>query len=108
MGFYFNRPKSHYASETQVVLDAPKYVTKTPDVDNLVKLVLDSLQGVVYKDDKVVSVISAEKRWAPFNAFYKDGHTDLVIAQFKSFDMYEPRCMCASCDEKRSAFGIED
>ena len=43
--------------------DAPKYVTKTPDVDNCIKFVLDALQPKVVADDKSVTKVVAEKKW---------------------------------------------
>jgi Holliday junction resolvase RusA-like endonuclease len=44
--FYFSKPKS-----------APKkrrYPTVKPDIDNLLKTVLDAMNGLVFKDDKQV------------------------------------------------------
>ena len=35
--------------------------TKTPDVDNLVKLILDALNGIAYHDDRQVAAILAAK-----------------------------------------------
>lgn len=65
--FYFKRPKEHYHlnSNRQLVLSAsaPKYVVKVPDVDNVSKLVMDSLNGVVYGDDSVVVEMQATKLW---------------------------------------------
>ena len=67
VNFYFKRPKKHYklVAGNRLVLsqDAPKYVTKTPDIDNLVKLVLDAVKGVVYPDDSVVASLSSKKLW---------------------------------------------
>ena len=37
---------------------------KRPDIDNLVKTVLDALNGVAYLDDKQVFKIEASKSWA--------------------------------------------
>ena len=37
--------------------------TYCPDVDNMAKLVLDSLQGIVYKDDKQVVKVTTTKSW---------------------------------------------
>ena len=34
---------------------------KTPDVDNLVKLILDALNGIAYHDDRQVAVLMAAK-----------------------------------------------
>ena len=38
------------------------------DIDNLVKALLDSLNGVAYLDDKQVYKIVAEKKWADSNS----------------------------------------
>ena len=60
--FFFKRPQSHYKKQ-QLRTDAPKYVTKTPDVDNCIKFVLDALQPKVIADDKIVTKVVAEKKW---------------------------------------------
>ena len=59
---FFKRPKTHY-KKNQLKNDAPRFVTKTPDVDNCVKFVLDALQPRVVANDKVVTKIVAEKKW---------------------------------------------
>ena len=59
---YFRRPKSHFKKGV-LRTDAPKYVTKTPDVDNCIKFVLDVLQPKVIADDKIVIKVVAEKKW---------------------------------------------
>ena len=33
------------------------------DVDNLIKMVLDSLEGIAYKNDRQVVAVTARKRW---------------------------------------------
>ena len=58
---YFRRPKSHFKKGT-LRTDAPKYVTKTPDVDNCIKFALDALQPKVIADDKIVTKVIAEKK----------------------------------------------
>ena len=60
--FYFRRPKSHFKKD-ELRPDAPKFVTKTPDVDNCIKFVLDALQPKVVADDKIVTKVIAEKKW---------------------------------------------
>ena len=61
---YFRRPKVHFKNG-QLKPDAPKFVTKMPDVDNCVKFVLDALQPNVMTNDKFVTKIVAEKKWCP-------------------------------------------
>ena len=60
--FYFRRPKCHF-KKGELKKDAPKFVIKTPDVDNCVKFVLDALQPRVIANDKTVTKIVAEKKW---------------------------------------------
>ena len=62
MEFYFRRPKWHF-KKGDLNKDAPEFVTKTPDVDNCVKFVLDALQPHVIANDKTVTKIVAEKKW---------------------------------------------
>ena len=65
--FYIERSKSHYRSGKYRHLKkkkAPKYHTNTPDLDNLIKLVSDALNGVFYKDDSQIMLIKAEKHYA--------------------------------------------
>jgi len=38
---------------------------KAPDLDKLIRAVLDALTGVCYKDDSQVTVIEADKSWLP-------------------------------------------
>jgi len=40
---------------------------KTPDLDKLVRGVLDALTGVCYVDDSQVTTIECEKVWRPFS-----------------------------------------
>jgi Holliday junction resolvase RusA-like endonuclease len=62
--FYFSRPKTHFrAGKLAHVLrpGSPKYHCGRKDLDNLVKLVLDSLNGKAYVDDGQVAIIHAAK-----------------------------------------------
>jgi len=45
----------------QVKSKSQKWRIKTPDVDNLAKLVLDALNGIAYHDDKQVAALLACK-----------------------------------------------
>jgi Holliday junction resolvase RusA-like endonuclease len=63
---YSQRPKGHYGSGKnagQVKATAPRRPTKAPDLDKTCRSVLDCLNGVVYRDDAQVAVLTAEKRW---------------------------------------------
>lgn len=56
--FYFPRPKSQTKKQLACVHHA-----KRPDTDNLVKGVFDAINGVVFKDDAQVCLLSAAKRY---------------------------------------------
>jgi len=46
------------------MLEDEIYPTIKPDTDNIAKIILDSLNGIAYKDDKQVIRLSVEKRYA--------------------------------------------
>jgi Holliday junction resolvase RusA-like endonuclease len=48
--------------------NAPKYMAFTPDIDNIIKFVLDSINDEVYRDDKQVVEI---------RSFFYDSSGDL-------------------------------
>jgi crossover junction endodeoxyribonuclease RusA len=54
VSFYLTRPKSVKR----------QYHTVRPDLDKLLRCVLDSLTGIVFKDDSQVVVIAVEKSYA--------------------------------------------
>ena len=63
MEFHFQRPRSHYNADRET-LSAAGRLQPLPcraDVDNLVKGVLDAMNGLAYEDDGQVGRISAEK-----------------------------------------------
>jgi Holliday junction resolvase RusA-like endonuclease len=74
MVFWFERPKSH--SKARRSKGEPKI--SRPDIDNLVKLGLDALNGVAYIDDGQVCWLNAEKRYVGPN---DDVGTELLITE---------------------------
>ena len=63
--FRMRRPKSHFVGgrrSEKLKTSAPRAFPKTrADVDNLAKLVLDALNGVLYEDDGQVASFCATK-----------------------------------------------
>jgi len=64
--FRFPRPKSHYGKRKGVAYlkpDAPDYVTTKGrnDIDNLMKLVMDAINGIFFEDDGQVCMVMAKK-----------------------------------------------
>lgn len=67
--FYFVRPKSHFGTgknSGKLKMSAPAFHIKTPDLDNLVKFVLDSLNGVFYEDDRQINNLLAWKGYGEY------------------------------------------
>jgi len=65
--FYMPRPKSHYGTgrnSDKLKGSAPTFHIKKPDRDNLDKLVLDALTGVVWTDDSIICKGLIEKVYA--------------------------------------------
>ena len=64
--FEMRIPKSWPAQSKKEALEGFIRPTKTPDIDNLFKLVADSLQGdnMVYQDDNQIVEIMAVKRYS--------------------------------------------
>lgn len=63
LDFEFARPKSHRRKKGGLTKRAPKYHCQTPDADNLAKMIMDSLNGHVYVDDKQICELVVRKHW---------------------------------------------
>ena len=62
--FYLQTPKNWSKARKALAEEGEILPEKVPDVDNLVKTVLDALNGLAFQDDKQVCRISAAKRYA--------------------------------------------
>lgn len=102
--FYFSRPKKHYSydgSDLKLSKNAPFYVPKKPDLDNLLKLVMDAIQGVCYANDCNVVHIDSAKLWNPCQLYYKssqlvEGYTLIKVMEILD-QTYTPGCTCLYC-----------
>lgn len=61
--FPLPRPKGHYGKRG-LLPSAPKYPATLPDIDKLVRAILDALTGIVWRDDAQVVAIEAYKRYS--------------------------------------------
>lgn len=61
---YYSIPKSTSKKKMGSMLSGEIRPTKKPDLDNIVKGVLDSLNGIAYKDDSQVVKVVTEKFYA--------------------------------------------
>lgn len=57
-------PKSVSKKKRQLMLDGLIQPTKKPDIDNVVKIILDALNGVAYYDDKQIVQIKVAKTYS--------------------------------------------
>ena len=60
---YYSVPKSYSKRKIGAIKDGTDYPMKKPDCDNVVKIVLDSLNKIAYDDDKQVVELTVLKRW---------------------------------------------
>lgn len=61
--FIFKIPKSYTKKRRNSILEGKEHYTKKPDLDNLVKAILDGLNGVAYEDDRQIVGTAAFKRY---------------------------------------------
>lgn len=62
--FMFLRPKGHLRKDGTALPSAPRMPAVKPDLDKLLRAVLDSLSGIVFADDSQVVVVTARKEYA--------------------------------------------
>lgn len=70
-------PKSTTKKERVLIEKGEKQPTKKPDIDNIIKVVLDALNGVAYIDDKQVIRVEATKAF---------GETESLHIEIYEFD----------------------
>lgn len=61
---FYPIPKSFSKKKTNEALSCMIYPTTKPDCDNIIKIVLDALNGVAYYDDKQVVSVMCEKYYS--------------------------------------------
>ena len=59
----FDVPKSYSKKKTLELLNKSCNYDHKPDLDNIAKIVLDSLNGIAYKDDSQVTVLKVIKEY---------------------------------------------
>ena len=58
---YYEIPKSATKAVAAAMREGKSLPSKKPDIDNVLKIVLDALNGVAYKDDSKVVSVSGKK-----------------------------------------------
>ena len=67
---YFSIPKNTKKSDINEMLDNNISPTKKPDIDNIVKAVLDSMNKFAFKDDNQITKLEVEKRYSLEDKIY--------------------------------------
>ena len=61
---YFDIPKSTKKSDIEGMLNNEISPTKKPDIDNIVKIVLDAMNKFAFKDDNQITKLEVEKKYS--------------------------------------------
>lgn len=67
---YFDIPKSTSHKKEAEMLSGNISPTKKPDIDNIIKIVLDAMNKFAFKDDTQVTKIEVEKKYAATSKLY--------------------------------------
>lgn len=90
MYFEMPRPNSHYGTGKKAGVlkaSAPEFCDKKPDIDNLMKIVLDSMNRLYFRDDSIIVAVNAIKYYG------ESPKTEIVIMSIKDrydFIKYNP------------------
>lgn len=76
---FFGIPKSYSKKKRMQCINDEIRPTKKPDIDNILKVILDALNGVAYEDDRQVVYVRCHKYYADSEM----GHVDIEIAEVK-------------------------
>lgn len=78
-------PKSASRRTREAMIDGEIFPTKIPDIDNVVKCIMDSLNKLAYKDDAQIVRLFAQK-------FYgTEGHVIVQITGINEMEIKEAR-----------------
>ena len=61
---YFEVPKSTSKLVNTQMMENKISPTKKPDIDNIVKIILDAMNNIAFKDDTQITKISVEKKYS--------------------------------------------
>lgn len=67
---YFSIPKTTKKSDINEMLENNISPTKKPDIDNIVKAILDSMNKFAFKDDNQITKLEVEKKYALEDKIY--------------------------------------
>lgn len=64
---YYTVPKSYTKKQRLQIAESGPWMVRPgkPDLDNIIKSVLDGMNGIVFRDDVQVVALRARKEWCP-------------------------------------------
>ena len=93
---YYEIAKSTPKYLKEMMLTGVVKPTKKPDVDNIIKIIADSLNGVAYKDDKQIVACSCQKFYA------SNPRVELVLSKVNEVELGEIKARRNERREKKS------
>ena len=63
IAIFYDIPKSTSKKKKELMLNYKIYPTKKPDIDNILKIIFDALNGIAYKDDSQIISVNCEKTY---------------------------------------------
>lgn len=66
----FEVPKSAKKPEKELMLENKLNPLKKPDIDNIVKIILDAMNECAFKDDTQITKLAVEKKYAQTESIY--------------------------------------
>lgn len=64
MRAFFPIPKSTSKKNRELMIEQQIFPTKKPDLDNIIKIIGDSLNGLAYDDDSQIITVLAQKAYS--------------------------------------------
>ncbi len=61
---FFEIPKSAKKADKELMLENKINPTKKPDIDNIIKIILDAMNGIAFKDDIQITKLNVEKAYS--------------------------------------------
>lgn len=61
---FFEVPKSTKKADRALMLENKINPTKKPDIDNIIKIILDAMNGIAFKDDIQITKLNVEKSYS--------------------------------------------
>lgn len=66
----FEVPKCTKKSDKDLMLENKINPLKKPDIDNIVKIILDAMNECAFKDDTQITKLAVEKKYGPSESIY--------------------------------------